>query len=311
MEWDMSELYKEQVVEEFIQSYSRGETPNPCVSCNQNIKFAALVAQARALGFEAVATGHYARILHSGDDGYQNSGVPELHRGVNVHKDQSYFVASMPPEVVQYCYFPLGEFDDKEQVRQLAKLKGFATHDKKDSSDICFLAKNAKNQFLGKHFGQKYAGNIVDEAGNIIGTHSGFWNFTIGQRQGIDVKTPRADGQPRYVLQINPESCEVVVGPKELLKFPTVTCTEVKTFSPELDLTVPLQIRAQIRAHGQPIPAQAQLQKGQLEVVAEDGHYFDSVARGQSIVLYDYQHNSRVVAKATLIGGQIARQISI
>ncbi|MDR2508756.1 MAG: tRNA 2-thiouridine(34) synthase MnmA [Candidatus Ancillula sp.] len=295
--WDMSELYRDKVVKEFINAYSRGETPNPCVSCNQNVKFSALVAKAREKGFDMVATGHYARVLREGDDGYQGSGMPELHRGVNASKDQSYFVASMPPNVVQFCYFPLGNFFDKADVRTEAKFREFATHDKKDSSDICFLAKNAKTEFLGANLGKDFAGEIVDEEGNVLGEHQGFWNFTVGQRQGLDIKTPRKDGRPRYVLSTDPTTRQVVVGPKEMLLKQEVRCNEVKVFG---DLPEKFTALAQIRAHGKSILADFELNGDDLIVRAQGHGAFEAVARGQSLVAYDVERNSRVLLKSTL-----------
>ncbi|GHT80977.1 tRNA-specific 2-thiouridylase MnmA [Actinomycetota bacterium] len=305
--WDMSKLYKDKVVQAFVEGYSRGETPNPCVACNQNVKFAALVAKAQERGFKLVATGHYAQVLRPGDEGYHNTGAPELHRGVNPLKDQSYFVASMPPEVVQFCYFPLGRFANKSEVRELAKLRGFETHDKKDSADICFLAKNAKTQFLGAHFSDRYRGEIVDETGTVLGEHGGYWNFTVGQRQGLDIKIPRADGKPRYVISTDPVTCRVVVGPKEMLKRHTVHCEEVKLFDASLrtlNNTEPVEFDAfaQIRAHGTPIPAHFELLNDKLTVTATNENLlFDSIARGQSLVAYDKEYNTRVLLKSTLL----------
>jgi tRNA-specific 2-thiouridylase len=307
--WDMSELYKDKVVKAFIEGYQRGETPNPCVACNENVKFAALVAKAKERGFDFVATGHYARVLRPGDEGFQTSSIsgvhnsePQLHRGVNNLKDQSYFVASMPPEVVQNCVFPLGDYDDKGKVRELAKEYGFEVHDKKDSADICFLAKNAKTQFLGAHFKDNYKGNIVDETGEVIGQHEGYWNFTVGQRKGIDVKIPRADGMPRYVIETRPETCEVVVGPKEMLLKREIHCNELRFF--DTNLTNEFKAFAQIRAHGKPISAQFEISGDNLQVKClseERTHWFDSVARGQSLVVYDPDNNTRVLLKATIL----------
>lgn len=311
--WDMSELYKEKVVEYFINEYAKGNTPNPCVSCNRNVKFAALVAKALDRGYDKVATGHYARVIDS-----------KLYRGVNAKKDQSYFVASMPPEVVKYCYFPLGEYYDKEDVRQQAKDLGFETYDKKDSSDICFLAKGAKAKFLGSQLKDFYSGNIVDLEGNILKTHTGYWNFTIGQRQGLDIKETAKDGKPRYVVEIRPKTKEVVVGPKEALLKKRIMCNEVKVFD-ELYITqnsinatlndedsdcIIFDGKVQIRAHGKAIDARIKLNhkilkdsnqnEFSLGVEALTDELFDSVAVGQSLVCYDYQTNQQVILKATI-----------
>lgn len=320
--WDMSELYKESVVMNFIKGFARGETPNPCSYCNQNVKLGALVSKAIDNGADLVGTGHYARILHN------NNGLCELHRGINQKKDQSYFVASMKPEILQYCYFPLGDFDDKEKVRTLAKNLKFATHDKKDSNDICFLAKNTKDKFLAAHFKDDYAGNIVDEHGNFLRKHSGFWNFTIGQRQGLDIRTPRSDGRPRYVIKINPKTNQVVVGPKELLQTTVVNCLDVQSFidlknncvsiSPlenklkitELQQAQKFELPAfvQIRYRSKAIPATLYLEYGfkagkltsRLSAVAQEGYSFEAVARGQVLVAYDEKFNSKVLLKAII-----------
>lgn len=320
--WNMSELYKEKVVMNFIREYSRGRTPNPCVSCNQNVKFAALVAKAQERGYDKIATGHYARVK----DG-------QLYRGVNPLKDQSYFVASMPPEVVKRCYFPLGDYEDKAEVRKQAKAWGFETHDKKDSSDICFLEKGSKAKFLSAHFGKNYQGNIVDIDGNILGEHNGYWNFTIGQRQGLNIKVATKDGKPRYVVAIKPKEKEVVVGPKEALYVRSISCNDIRIFDSELcsvkeqnncevdskliaklnDDRYCFEGNVQIRAHGKAIPSLITYYMKEDKIVvevldnknSEKVELFDSVASGQSLVVYDIETNSRVMLKATIESGSL------
>jgi tRNA-specific 2-thiouridylase len=293
--WNMSEVYKEQVVMHFIQEYARGSTPNPCVACNQNVKFAALVAKARSLGFDKICTGHYARVI----DG-------ELHRAVDLKKDQSYFVASMPPEVVKYCYFPLGEYASKVDVREEAKKRGFATHNKKDSSDICFLEKKTKKAFLQASLGDSYGGNIVDLDGNVLGKHTGFWNFTVGQRQGLDLKRPAKDGRARFVVSTNPKTREVVVGPKEALLCNVVELDDIRVFDttlldkPTPNSTKIIELRGQIRAHGDAVLGVLELQNNSGKFTVSGKNAFEAVARGQSFVGYDVHSNSRVLLKATI-----------
>ncbi|MDR2082986.1 MAG: tRNA 2-thiouridine(34) synthase MnmA [Candidatus Ancillula trichonymphae] len=295
--WDMSEVYKERVIMHFIREYARGSTPNPCVACNENVKFAALVAKARGLGFDKICTGHYARVVNT-----------ELHRAVDLQKDQSYFVASMPPEVVKYCYFPLGEFANKKLVRAEAKKRGFATHNKKDSADICFLEKKAKRAFLQASIGDNYRGNIVDLDGNILGEHAGFWNFTVGQRQGLDLKTPAKDGHARFVISTNPKTHEVVVGSKEALLRREILLEDIRIFDASLldnsarNSTRTVELRGQIRAHGEALLGVLELQNNKAKFRASGTTAFEAVTRGQSFVGYDAQSNLRVLLKATIQG---------
>src|ERR1700744_3549875 len=189
--WDMAERFHRDVVEDFVAEYAAGRTPNPCLRCNEKIKFAAVLDRAVALGFDAVCTGHYARII----DG-------TLHRAADPGKDQSYVLAVLTPEQLSRAMFPLGD-TLKAQVRAEAGAeaprRGLAVADKPDSHDVCFVADGDTKGFLAKHLGSA-PGQIVDESGSVLGQHDGTFGFTVGQRKGLRVGTPADDGRPRYVL---------------------------------------------------------------------------------------------------------------
>lgn len=295
--WDLSDDFHDLVVEDFLSEYAAGRTPNPCVRCNERIKFASLLERATALGFDAVCTGHYATIRAHGPE-----GAPSLHRSRNMAKDQSYVLAVMGPEAVGRSLFPLGEYETKEEVRAEARARGLGVSTKPDSYDICFVADGDTRGFLERTLGEA-PGEILDEGGNVLGTHRGTHGFTIGQRKGLGVQHPAPDGAPRYVVDIDPSSRQVVIGAAELLSTRELRATDLICFEP---LEAGREVRAQIRAHGEATEARI------LEVPAEAGSQQNGngamlrlelstpirgVAPGQTLVLYD---GDRVLAAATL-----------
>src|SRR5690554_2013557 len=212
--WDLSERFEDTVVADFLSEYEAGRTPNPCVRCNEHIKFEALLDKATALGFDAVATGHYARVVEtaSGDGGVRR----ELHRSPNDAKDQSYVLAVMGPERLARSLFPLGDFATKDEVRAEAERRGLSVSAKPDSYDICFVADGDTQGFLRERLGSR-PGPVVDADGTVVGEHDGSYAYTVGQRKGLGIGRPAADGRPRYVLEVEPRTNTVVVGPAELL----------------------------------------------------------------------------------------------
>lgn len=290
--WDLADDFHDLVVEDFLSEYAAGRTPNPCVRCNERIKFAALMERARLLGFDAVCTGHYAQVREEGPD-----GAPSLHRARNMPKDQSYVLAVMGPEAIRHSVFPLGEFEDKQAVRDEARARGLGVSTKPDSYDICFVADGDTRGFLERNLGEK-PGEIVGTDGEVLGQHSGTYGFTVGQRRGLGIDQPSSDGSPRYVLDVKPESRQVVVGAGELL---STTVLVAKDMVPFEQLTPGQEVDAQIRAHGDALP-------GIVEQVPGDGEDDEvlqvrlstpvrGVAPGQTLVLYD---GDRVLASATL-----------
>ncbi|MGH3400856.1 MAG: tRNA 2-thiouridine(34) synthase MnmA, partial [Streptosporangiaceae bacterium] len=198
--WDMAERFHDDVVRDFVDEYARGNTPNPCLRCNEKIKFAAVLDRAVALGFDAVCTGHYARL----DPLPPAAGPRRLLRSVDPGKDQSYVLAVLTSQQLERALFPLGD-SAKGQVRQEAARRGLAVAEKPDSHDVCFIADGDTRNFLRGHLGSA-PGEIVDVDGAVVGAHDGSYGFTVGQRKGLNIGRPAPDGRPRYVLDIEPVS---------------------------------------------------------------------------------------------------------
>jgi tRNA-specific 2-thiouridylase len=269
--WDMAERFHRDVVEDFVAEYAAGRTPNPCLRCNEKIKFAAVLDRARALGFDAVCTGHYARII---------DGV--LHRAVDPGKDQSYVLAVLTSEQLSQAMFPLGD-TPKAQVRAEAAGRGLAVADKPDSHDVCFIADGDTKGFLAGKLGQA-PGQIVDQSGTVLGEHDGAYAFTIGQRRGLRVGAPAGDGKPRYVLDIEPVTRTVTVGPAEGLDVTEITATRsVWTGCPPP--AEPVDCLVQLRAHGEVHPCTAWAEGDMVRIRLH--HPARGIARGQAAVLYD------------------------
>jgi tRNA-specific 2-thiouridylase len=279
--WDVAERFSRDVVEDFVAEYAAGRTPNPCVRCNEKIKFAAVLERALGLGFDAVCTGHYARII----DG-------RLHRAVDHGKDQSYVLAVLRPDQLAAAMFPLGS-SLKSQVRAEAAQRGLAVADKPDSHDICFIPSGDTAGWLRQRLGSA-PGDIVDEAGVVVGAHAGTHAFTVGQRRGLAISQPAPDGRPRYVLSISPVERTVTVGPAERLEVSRVTCGAPTWCGtpPALPLESGL---AQVRAHGDAVACRVWLDDGRL--VADMGPGLRGVAPGQTFVVYD---GDMVVGSATI-----------
>lgn len=282
--WDMADRFHEDVVENFITEYSAGRTPNPCLRCNEKIKFEAVLQRALALGFDAVATGHYARIF----DGPHGR---ELHRAVDMSKDQSYVLAVLTKEQLAGSLFPLGD-TTKEKVREEAERRGLAVAQKPDSHDICFVPSGDNAGWLRDRLGAQ-AGPIVDENGETLGTHDGAFAYTIGQRKGLGLTTPAADGRPRYVLKIEPKTNTVVVGAHEALAITTILGTSPR-FPGEIP-SGPQRGFAQVRAHGEPLACSYTANENEISVLLDQPLH--GLAAGQAVVVYD---NDRVVGSATI-----------
>ena len=279
--WDVAERFGRDVVDDFVAEYAAGRTPNPCVRCNERIKFAAVLDRARALGFDAVCTGHYARIV----DG-------QLHRAVDPGKDQSYVLAVLRPDQLAGAMFPLGE-SLKRDVRVEAAARGLAVADKPDSHDICFIANGDTRAWLGARLGTQ-PGPVVDATtGDVVGRHDGAYAFTVGPRRGLGLTRPAADGRPRFVLDVSPVTRTVTVGPEELLRVdglvggPVTWCGDVPA--------MPFEGLCQLRAHGEPSRCVAEVVEGTLVIRFEDRP--SGIAPGQTAVLYD---DTRVVGSTTI-----------
>ena len=280
--WDLAERFREDVVDDFVAEYAAGRTPNPCLRCNEKIKFAAVLDRALALGFDAVVTGHHARLA---------DGV--LRRSVDAGKDQSYVLAVLTPEQLAGTVLPLGELT-KAQVRELAAARGLGVADKPDSHDVCFIADGDTAGFLASRLGPQ-PGPVVDAlTGAVVGRHDGAYAFTVGQRRGLALTSPAQDGRPRYVLGLEPVTRTVTVGPREALDVTQVRADRPRELTP---LDLPLACEVQLQAHGRARPC----------TVVRDGEGWrvelaEPVTRpaaGQAAVLYD---GDRVLGSATVSG---------
>jgi tRNA-specific 2-thiouridylase len=279
------------VVEDFVAEYAAGRTPNPCLRCNEKIKFAAVLDRALALGFDAVCTGHYART---------SDGI--LHRAADPGKDQSYVLAVLTSDQLRHAVFPLGD-TPKAQVRAEAARRGLAVAAKPDSHDVCFIADGDTKGFLARQLGQA-PGRIVDESGAVVGEHEGAYAFTVGQRRGLRVDRPAADGRPRYVLDIEPVTRTVTVGPAEGLDITEVTAMR-PVWTGCRPLVEPRDCLVQLRAHGEVHRCTAWLEEDVLRIRLHTPAR--GVAKGQAAVLYD---GDTVLSSATISGTSAATPLA-
>lgn len=288
--WDLAERFHADVVDDFVNEYAAGRTPNPCLKCNEKIKFEALLDKALALGFDAVCTGHYARLV-DGPDGR------ELHRAADPAKDQSYVLGVLDAGQLAHACFPLGG-SLKTEVRAEADRRGLAVADKPDSHDICFIADGDTRKFLADRLGAA-PGPIVDTSGKVLGEHSGAYGYTIGQRRGLKIGDPAGDGRPRYVLDITPVTNTVTVGPAEQLAVTGLTGGHVRWCgaSEPARSAVEFACTAQLRAHGDPVPARAGYDPAAGEVRVRLAQAATGIAPGQTAVLYD---GTRVIGSSII-----------
>jgi len=284
--WDVSERFREEVVDNFVSEYAAGRTPNPCLRCNERIKFAAVLDRALALGFDAVASGHYARRVQT------PLGV-ELHRAVDPAKDQSYVLAVVPQERIAKMLLPIGD-SAKTDVRVEAAARGLLVAAKPDSHDVCFIPDGDTAGFLRRRLGDQ-PGQVVDaESGAVLGEHDGAFAFTVGQRRGLNIGTPSEDHARRYVVQSDVSTGTVLVGPPRLLEVDVIETATPVWAGPVAELGRPYGI--QVRAHGDEV-------RGTVTELRPDGMTLTltepirGVAPGQAAVLYD---GTRVVGSGTI-----------
>jgi tRNA-uridine 2-sulfurtransferase len=271
--WDMAERFRADVVDDFVAEYAAGRTPNPCLRCNEKIKFAAVLDRAIALGFDAVCTGHYARL---------DPETGALRRATDEAKDQSYVLAVLNSQQIAHAMFPLGD-TSKAAVREEAYERGLLVADKPDSHDVCFIPDGDTRGYLARQLGDA-PGEIVDEDGAVLGSHDGAFGYTIGQRKGLRIDRPASDGSPRYVLSIEPVTRTVTVGPASGLDVREITAQRpVWTGCPVP--TEPIDCLVQLRAHGEVHPCSAWQDGDEVKISLPKPAR--AVATGQAAVLYD------------------------
>ena len=272
--WDFAQRFTTDVVDDFVAEYAAGRTPNPCLRCNERIKFAALLDRARDLGFDAVCTGHYARL----SDGM-------LRRAVDAGKDQSYVLAVLTADQLAHAMFPVGD-TLKAGIRAEATRRGLAVADKPDSHDICFIPSGDTRAFLADRLGSRPGELVDDETGEVLGRHDGVHAFTVGQRRGLGVQRPAPDGRPRFVLSVEPVTGIVRVGSAQRLEVEVVEADR-----PVWTLGIPegpVECVAQVRAHSGRADAVADAVDGPGggTVRVQLRQPLRGVAPGQAVALY-------------------------
>jgi len=298
---DYENKFSDAVMQEFADSYLNGETPIPCVRCNQRVKFRDLMDQARDLGAEAMATGHYVRRVPT------NIGA-EMHRGTDPGRDQSYFLFATTQKQLDFLRFPLGDVP-KTETRAIAAKLGLAVADKPDSQDICFVPEGGYAKVVERlRPGSIEPGEIVHLDGRVLGQHNGVINFTVGQRRGIGVHDKGSNNEPLYVVKVEPATRRVYVGPKAALARHRVVLREVNWLGRPGEATEDVPVTVKLRSMSQPAPATVTLEGGTAEdanqsvrtatVMLEEPQF--GIAPGQACVFYQ--------GERLLGGGWICRE---
>ncbi|GAA5616990.1 tRNA 2-thiouridine(34) synthase MnmA [Brucella anthropi] len=289
---DYEARFREAVIDPFANSYVSGETPIPCVSCNQTVKFADLLQTARDLGADALATGHYIRSRANGEH-------RALYRPVDTDRDQSYFLFATTQEQIDYLRFPLGHLP-KAQVREIAEEMGLTVAKKQDSQDICFVPQGKYSDIISKLKPEAAnPGDIVHIDGRTLGRHDGIVHYTVGQRRGIGVAT----GEPLYVVHLDAANARVIVGPREALETHKVFLRDINWLgdAPISDLPEGgMEVFAKVRSTRPPRPAVLRHADGQTWVELVDGE--SGIAPGQACVLYSDESNTARVFGGGFIG---------
>lgn len=260
---DLTKEFKELVIDNFIESYKHGKTPNPCVLCNKYFKFGLLYEKAKELGYDYIATGHYVKIIDN-----------KLYVCDN-NKDQSYFLYGINKEILDKIIFPLKEFKNKEEIRELAKKHNLSIFDKKDSQEICFIKNDDYISFLENYITPK-SGDIVDLAGNILGKHDGLYKYTIGQRKGLGISSDK----PLYVTDIDYVNNKVIVCDNDDLFKSNLIASDVNLLVDKL----PIECFAKIRSHGILAACKVEFKDNKLFVTFNEKQR--AITKGQSVVLY-------------------------
>ena len=285
---DYESRFRKNVIEDFADSYARGETPIPCVRCNERVKFADLLDTARELGAEAMATGHYVRRV-DGADGAQ------LHAAADPVRDQSYFLFATTQAQLDYLRFPLGDME-KSAVRAIAAELKLVNAAKPDSQDICFVPEGRYTGIVNRMKPDAARpGDIVDMTGKVLGRHDGIVNFTVGQRKGLGLS---GNEEPLFVLKLDPVNARVVVGPRTALGSSCITLRDVNWLGPQ---DAPFEARVKVRSMRPPVAATVTPLAGgaaRVELAAPE----DAIAPGQACVFYEMD-GSRVLG-----GGWIAAE---
>ena len=263
--------FKQEVIDNFIESYSSGETPIPCVQCNQTVKFRDLFKYSKDLKADALITGHYIKRV-------QTNGKSSMYRAKDFSRDQSYFLFSTTQDQLDYLRFPLGDIE-KMETRNIAKKLNLNVAEKPDSQDICFVPNGDYSSVIKKFRPESFnPGKIIDIKGKVIGQHDGIINYTIGQRRGIKI----ADKDPLYVIKIDNNNNTIVVGPKEALKINKIILRELNILGSKSELEKEIKIK--VRSTGKLLRAKVKINTNKAEVNILDGE--SGISPGQACVFY-------------------------
>ena len=281
---DYRNEFKENVINDFIEEYSKCNTPNPCIECNRYLKFGAMYNKAKALGIDYIATGHYAKIEYS--DKY---GRHVLKKANNISKDQSYVLYSIPKELLPKIIFPLGQFESKDEIRNIAKEHNLKVANKPDSEDICFIPDGNYKKFLEQNSSLKpKIGNIINTNGEVLGKHNGLYNYTVGQRKGLGISYK----VPLFVIGFNKERNEVIVGEESEIYKNEVFVKDVNLLLVD-DIDSPIKVNVKTRYSSR--EAKAVIERNNLHDTSNEKDYIIKItfeepqARitpGQSAVFY-------------------------
>jgi tRNA-specific 2-thiouridylase len=275
--WNLEEDFGAGVIADFLDGYATGTTPNPCVRCNQRIKFGVLLERARAAGATHLATGHYARTGRRG-------ALATLHRARDRSRDQAYVLHRLDQDQLGSAVFALGGDESKANVRAEAAALGLVTAAKPESQDLCFVDVDLRSELSKRLAGRFAPGPITDSVGAVLGEHDGLPFFTVGQRAGISIAPDRPDAAPRYVIELRPSANTLVVGPREALRRSSLEAGSFRWIAgTPPDAGSPCE--AQLRAHGDPHPARVEAPDTD-EVLVRFESPVDQVSPGQSVVLY-------------------------
>lgn len=287
---NFSDVFKEKVINPFIDEYLNGRTPNPCIACNKHIKFEDFYNKARQLGCDYVATGHYAKIEQD-----EETGRFLLKKSITDKKDQTYALYNLTQDQLEHTLLPIGEYE-KDKVREIAKEMGMDVHNKPDSQEICFVKDNDYAGYVKKHSKKRIEdGYFVDTKGNVLGKHKGIVHYTIGQRKGLGI----AFGKPMFVADIDPKKNTVVLGDNEDIFKTTLIAKDVNFISiDEIKENEPIRVKAKHRYKANPADATVYKHEDGIKLVFDEPQR--AITKGQSIVMYD---EDRVV------GGGIIDQV--
>ena len=274
--FDFSNEFKTNVIDNFINSYLCGETPNPCINCNRHLKFSKMLECARELGYEFIATGHYAQIEYD-----EKSGRYLLKKAADTSKDQTYVLYTMTQDELAHTLFPLGEYT-KPQIRQMAEERNLINAKKPDSQDICFVPDGDYASFIERSINKKcQCGNFIDTDGNVLGGHNGIIHYTIGQRKGLGVTF----GEPRYVIKKDATTNTVTLGRHEQLFSRELFARDTNWIMFD-ELKEPMRVLAKARYKQPAVEATiTPLENGRIQCIFDQPQR--AIASGQSVVFYD------------------------